>query len=188
MEAIVNKLVHAFESGRISRRDLVRRLAAAALAAGGVGAARPGEARAAARPSLESFRTLSLDHISFSVSDYGRSRDFYADLMGWDVVSDDGERSAELQMGDVGRIIMRTSRTPFTGTPTAVVDHIAWQIADWDADAVEAELAARGIENLGRDRGLGPGVPVDPDSEEGRRGYDSFIFVDPDGWRVQVSK
>ena len=187
MEAIVSRLVQAFESGRLSRRDLVRKLAATALAAGGVGVVRPQAAGAKALPALDSFRTLSLDHISFNVSDYGRSRDFYSDLMGWDVVSDDGERSAELQMGGVGRIIVRTSRTPFTGTPTAVVDHIAWQIADWDADAVEDELAARGIDNLGRDRGLGPGVPVDPDSEVGRRGYDSFIFRDPDGWRVQVS-
>ena len=188
MEAIVSRLVQAFESGRLSRRDLVRKLAATALAAGGGVAAGPRLANAKAPATVDTFRTLSLDHISFSVSDYGRSRDFYSDLMGWEVVSDDGERSAELQMGDVGRIIMRTSRTPFTGTPTAVVDHIAWQIADWDADAVEAELAARGVENLGRDRGRGPGVPVDPDSEEGRRGYDSFIFRDPDGWAVQVSK
>jgi catechol 2,3-dioxygenase-like lactoylglutathione lyase family enzyme len=188
MEAIVRKLVAAFEGGQLSRRDLVKRLTATALALGGAGTARPLAASADSSSKLDSFSTVALDHISFSVSDYGRSRDFYSDLMGWEVLDDDGERSAELAMGDIGRIIIRNSRTPFTGTPTAVVDHIAWQIADWDADAVAAELARRGIENLGRDRGLGPGVPVDPDSEEGRRGYDSYIFVDPDGWRVQVSK
>ena len=139
METIIGKLVDAFERGQMNRRDLVRNLAVAALALGGSGAARelhadggtPSEAGPTGSAEPDAFRTLGLDHISFSVSDYARSRDFYTELMGWEVVNDDGERQAELQMGDLGRILIRNSRTPFTGTPTAVIDHMAWQIADW---------------------------------------------------------
>ena len=58
----------------------------------------------------------------------------------------------------------------------------------FDADEVAEELERRGVVNLGRDQGLGPGVPVDPDSETGQRGYDSYILLDPDGWALQISK
>ena len=129
METIVSRLLDAFENGTMSRRELVRNLAVASLALGGSGSVRSLGASEGARVARDSFRTIALDHISFSVSDYGRSRDFYSDLMGWDVVDDDGQRSAELQMGDLGRIIIRNSRTPFASTPTAVVDHIAWQLS-----------------------------------------------------------
>ena len=48
-----------------------------------------------------------------------------------------------------------------------LVDHICYTIADWDKDAIEAEL---------RRRGLNP----EPDTDE------SFHVRDPDGYRLHI--
>ena len=51
--------------------------------------------------------------------------------------------------------------------PKPVVDHFAFTIADWDKDAVEAELKRRGLNPR-------------PDTD------DSFIIKDPDGFNLQI--
>ena len=185
METIINKLLDAFENRQMTRRQLVSNLVVATAAIHASSSPEP--LLAQERGATEGFRTAGLDHISFSVSDYGRSRDFYSELMGWTVVDDNGERQATLRIGDVGDIIIRNSRQPFSGSPTAVIDHVAWRIEDFDTDRVREELDRRGV-NGGRDQGLGPGVPVDPDSEVGQEGYDSYMASDPDGWVLQISK
>ena len=131
----------------------------------------------------ESFETASLDHISYSVADYGRSRDFYADLMGWEVRDDNGSTQATLRIGNVGDIIIRNSRPQTSPAPsrpgrpplTGVINHIAWRIENFDTDAVREELERRGL-NPRRDTG-----PDDMD-------YDSYHVLDPDGWDLQISR
>lgn len=179
MEAVIGKLVQAFEEGRMSRRDLVRNLAVAAAGAPLVGFPLA-EAAAGGSVPPATFRTTGLDHISYAVADYGRSRDFYADLMGWEVANDDGERQATLRIGDVGNIIIRNNRRGMRqereGRPplTGVINHVAWRIADFDTDAVREELERRGLSPR-RDQG-------------GGGDYDSYHVLDPDGWDLQISK
>lgn len=172
MESIIANLLAAFENGRLDRRQLIQSLAIAATGAHVLGS----PAQASAQPagsSAPTFNTVSLDHISYAVSDYGRSRDWYADLMGWQVENDDGERQATLRIGDVGQIIIRNNRqTPSEG-PTGVINHVAWRISPFDTDAVREELERRGL-NPRRDQGGGPG-------------YDSYHVRDPDGWDLQIS-
>ena len=123
-----------------------------------------------------------MDHLSYSVADYGRSRDFYADLMGWEVLSDNGETQATLRIGDVGTVIIRNSRQQASqpsrrpgGPPvTGIIDHVAWRIEGFDTDAVKKELERRDL-NPRRDQG------ADDD-------YDSYHVLDPDGWDLQISK
>jgi catechol 2,3-dioxygenase-like lactoylglutathione lyase family enzyme len=173
MEAMIHNLLAAFESGRMDRRQLVQSLALAATGAHVLGTPAP----AAAAPvtvSSAGFRTVALDHISYAVSDYGRSRDWYADLMGWEVRSDDGERQATLAIGDVGNIIIRNARQAPSQPPTGVINHIAYRIGDFDTNAVREELERRGLEPR-RDQGGGDG-------------YDSYHVRDPDGWDLQISK
>jgi len=181
MESLVANLLSAFEQGRLDRRQLIQSLALAATGAHVLGAptavsgASPGSSALAGSsvPAVPAFRTASLDHISYAVSDYGRSRDFYADLMGWEVTADDGERQATLAIGDVGNIIIRNARqTPSEG-PTGVINHVAWRIADFDTDTVREELERRGLSPR-RDQG-------------GGAGYDSYHVQDPDGWDLQIS-
>lgn len=189
MEVVIANLLKAFEQGRMNRRQLVQSLALAATGAHALTSAAPlaaattdGGAKAAATPAASPFHTASLDHISYAVKDYGRSRDFYMDLMGWTMVEDDGKQQARLRIGDVGDIIVRNNRRPMPEQPssdgrpplTGVVNHIAWRLEDFDTDAVREELERRGL-NPRRDQGGGDG-------------YDSYHILDPDGWDLQISK
>ena len=180
METVITKLLHAFEQGRMNRRELVQSLALAATGAHVLASPAAAQAATPASSSAAAFRTTSLDHISYAVADYGRSRDFYADLMGWEVRSDNGESQASLRIGDVGNIIIRNNRRPMSQSRpdrpplTGVINHVSWRIADFDTDAVRAELERRGL-NPRRD-------------QAGGGDYDSYHVLDPDGWDLQIAR
>jgi catechol 2,3-dioxygenase-like lactoylglutathione lyase family enzyme len=157
MENIVDDLLGQFEHGRISRRQLVRMLALGLTAAAAA-------SRSAADPApRRGFKAVAVNHISFEVADYARTRDFYADLLGMEASGDDGKQ-CYMKFGKDSFLIPRNAREPKGGP---VVDHVCYTIADWDKDAVEAEL---------RRRGLDP----EPDTDE------SFHVRDPDGYRLQI--
>jgi catechol 2,3-dioxygenase-like lactoylglutathione lyase family enzyme len=157
MEKIVDDLLGNFERGRISRRQLVQMLALGMTAAAGA-------ARAGAEPAPRGgFEAVAVNHISFGVADYARTRDFYRDLLGMEVSGDDGKQ-CYLKFGQDSFLIARKSQAPGGGP---LVDHICYTIADWDKDAVEAELRRRGLE-------------PEPDTDE------SFHVRDPDGYRLQI--
>src|SRR5204862_2688574 len=82
MEHIIAKLLHDFEHGHMSRRQLIQSLAMAATAAAASGAG----LSAAAAPDAKGFKAVAVNHISFQVADYARTRDFYADLLGMKVL------------------------------------------------------------------------------------------------------
>src|SRR5690242_19297049 len=79
MEHVIAKLVHEFEQGKLSRRQLVQSLTIAATAA-----------VSAPAPAAESkvITATKFNHVSYSVTDYARSRDFYAGLFGMKVTED----------------------------------------------------------------------------------------------------
>jgi len=104
-----------------------------------------------------------VNHISYRVADYAKTRDFYADLLGMKVSHDDGKQ-AYLAFGDTF-LLPRNARS---GQTTPMVDHIAYTIENWDKNAVEAELKRRGL------------TPR-PDTEN------SFHVKDPDGFDLQIS-
>jgi catechol 2,3-dioxygenase-like lactoylglutathione lyase family enzyme len=158
MEDIVNGMLDQFERGKISRRQLVQN-----IAVGMAAASTAGSALAAAAPADRGFKALSVNHISYGVADYARTRDFYADLLGMRVSVDNGRQCA-LSFGDTF-ILARHSRQP---DAKPFIDHVAYTIADWDKKAVEDELKRRGL------------APK-PDTE------DSFHIKDPDGFDVQIS-
>jgi catechol 2,3-dioxygenase-like lactoylglutathione lyase family enzyme len=155
LEYIVGKLLSDFESGKISRRELVRSIA---LAASAVSAASP----SLAAPAAPAFHAAAVNHISYSVADYAKTRDFYADLFGMKVSHDNG-RECYMEFGAT-HLIPRNARP---GAPTPRVDHIAYTIGDWDRKAVEEELKRRGLSPR-------------PDEET------SFHVKDPDGFDLQI--
>ena len=159
MEHIIAKLLHEFEHGRITRRQLIQSLAMTATAAAA------GATPAAAAPDARGFKAVAVNHISFQVADYARTRDFYADLLGMKVLKDTG-RQCNLSFGDQGTWLL--PRNAREGTATPKVDHIAYTIENWDKDAVEAELKRRGLEPR-------PDTP------------NSFHVKDPDGFDLQIS-
>ncbi|MSV35100.1 MAG: VOC family protein [Bryobacterales bacterium] len=155
MEQVMAKLLEDFEKGKIDRRQLLKNLAMTATAATVVGStAQP----AAAAPSA--FTATAFNHVSYSVPDYKKARDFYVDLFGMKVSRDDGKQ-CRLTFGN--NILIVRERPPFP-----LYDHIAYTLADWDKvkNNVIPELKKRGIKVEGK-----------PEA--------SFHLNDPFGYRVQ---
>ncbi len=105
MENVIATLLQDFENGTMNRRQLIQSLALAATAAA-AGVSAPTAAAAS------SFKTISLDHISYQVSSYKRTRDFYADLMGMAVSDDNGSTQCSLHFGDSVLIARNRRRQP----------------------------------------------------------------------------
>jgi len=202
-----------FDRGTITRRQLLQALGIAAVGApltaalgqGRCGGARAGTPACDTTPLPPPFdptgwRTVYMDHFTLQCADYEKEAEFYANLMGWKVRSDDGT-SAVLDMGDdVGSVVIRggyvappppAPRQPAPGdsaagrggrgggrggprAPVAAVwDSFCWGIEPWDAKKVEAEL---------RKRGLNPVADNDP-----KQDFQSFHVKDPDGFNLQIS-
>ena len=159
MEYLIAKLLGDFERGELTRRQLIQSLAIAATAAATAGAASPVAAQD------KGFRAVAVNHISYQVADYAKTRDFYADLLGLKVVQDTGTQ-CHLILNDSNTFII--PRTAPSGIVPPRVDHVAYTIEQWDKDAVRAELARRGLR---------PRPDID---------Y-SFHVHDPNGFDVQIS-
>ena len=174
MESVIARLLSDFESGKLSRRQLVQTLALVAVGSPvATAVAQSVATQAASKPAAAPFKTVWLDHISYAVSDYKKSVDFYSGLMGWKVKEDDG-RQAMLDINGLGTILIRNRRPTQTQTQpqTGVINHIAFGVEPWDTDAVKAELERRGLTPR-----------IDNQGET----YNSFHVTDPDGWDLQIS-
>jgi catechol 2,3-dioxygenase-like lactoylglutathione lyase family enzyme len=157
MENMIAKLLDDFDRGRMTRRQLIKSLAVvAALGAGTTPAL--GE-------SSKGFRAVAVNHISYQVKDYAKTRDFYADLLGMKVVGDTGTQ-CYLILGDTNTFLIPRN-APEGSTPPRI-DHIAYTIDNWDKNAVKAELERRGLN-------------PQPDTEN------SFHIKDPNGFDLQIS-
>ena len=158
MEHIISRLLEEYEHGKVTRRHLIRTLAAAAAATSTATTAQ------AAAPA----NAISINHVSMQVADYTKTRDFYAGLFGMKVTNDDGKTQCRLTFGD--NIVIARNASSRPGGKVGV-DHIAYTLANWDTDktvkpAVEAELKRRGL-NIRTTEG-------------------SFHVQDPDGFEVQM--
>ena len=155
MEHIIAKLLHEFEQGKLNRRQLIQNLALAATAASAV------RAVPAVAAEGKVLNVTNINHVSYQVTDYARTRDFYTGLFDMKVSEDDGKQ-CRLSFGD--DILVVRSRQP-----APKVDHIAYTIANWDEEreAAEAEVKRRGLKIV-------PGVA-----------RSSLHIVDPDGLGVQ---
>ena len=154
MEHIIATLLQQFEQGKLTRRQLIQNLALAATA----GSAATGVASAAEGKVLTA---TNFNHVSYQVTDYAKTRDFYAGLFGMKVSDDDGKQ-CRLTFGN-NILIVRNRQ------PAPKVDHIAYTIANWDQekDSVEAELKRRGLKIVQGDIKT------------------SVHVLDPDGFEVQ---
>ena len=159
MEQIISKLLRDFEEGKMNRRQLVRSLAVAASAAAAVPAA-------AQEAKGKGFKAVTVNHISYQVKDYARTRDFYVDLLGMGLTQDNG-RQCYLPFGDTF-LLPRNGRPGADGNVAPRVDHIAYTIENWDQEKVRAELTKRGLE---------------PREDT----KDSYHVKDPDGFDLQIS-
>src|SRR6266436_3354113 len=128
MEHVIESLLTDFERGRMTRRQLIQSLALAAVAAEAAKASTIPPPRDPAP-----WKTVWLDHISYSVSDYRRSTAFYRDLMGWEIKHDNGRNQCSMSIGNVGGIIIRNNGQDASQRRiTGVIDHVSWGIEPWD--------------------------------------------------------
>lgn len=182
MEHIFGKLVQDFVEGKMTRRQLIQRLALTATAATAASAA-PVAAQARVVPAP----AIGFNHVSCQVADYARTRDFYVGLFGMTVAGDNGKTECELSFANNPAAGIFLPRHRPTDTPNGKVDHIAYTIANWDTDpnvkpAVEAELKRRGLKRIaGASAGFVAGTYW-----EGPTGGHSFHTLDPDGLEIQI--
>jgi catechol 2,3-dioxygenase-like lactoylglutathione lyase family enzyme len=157
MESIIAKLLDDFEHGRMTRRELIKSLALVAAVVA--------DTTRASGESSKGFMAVAVNHISYQVNDYAKTRDFYADLLGMKVVGDTGTQ-CNLIIGDTNTFVIPRN-APQGSTPPRV-DHIAYTIENWDKNVVKAELERRGLSPK-------------PDTDN------SFHIKDPNGFDLQIS-
>jgi catechol 2,3-dioxygenase-like lactoylglutathione lyase family enzyme len=135
------------------------------------------------------WKTVWLDHISFSVTNYKESASFYCNLLGWKPTYDEGSQN-ECLMGDVGDIIIRGGnpldptfspgggRAGGGGARRARIDHISFGVQPWDTDGVKAALESRGLR-------------AQPDTSTADEihvsAYKSYHTATPNGYNLQIS-
>jgi catechol 2,3-dioxygenase-like lactoylglutathione lyase family enzyme len=156
MENMIANLLEDFEHGRMTRRQLVKSLALIGVAGG---------ATPVSEEKSKGFKAVAVNHISYQVNDYAKTRDFYADLLGMKVVKDTGTQ-CYLLLGDTNTFVI--PRNAPQGSVPPRIDHIAYTIENWETNAVKAELERRGL-NPGPDTG------------------NSFHIKDPNGFDLQIS-
>ncbi|MGH9742375.1 MAG: VOC family protein [Candidatus Acidiferrum sp.] len=157
MENMIAKLLDDFEGGKMTRRQLIKSLSAAAVIAA--------NSAPAAGENAKGFKAVAVNHISYQVNDYAKTRDFYADLLGMKVTGDTGTQ-CNLILGNTNTFVI--PRNAPSGVTPPRIDHIAYTIEKWDKNAVRAELERRGLDPK-------------PDTEN------SFHIKDPNGFDLQIS-
>jgi len=147
MSRVIETLLTDYETGTLSRRDLVLTLAALAAVPG---------------PSLAQDTTLrarSLNHVSVIVADLDRSVSFYQRVFGLGVKSTQ-TGGVNLAVGDsfVGIYQAGANAAP-------QINHFCFGLESFDADRTVAALGAKGIKAESRVRdGVAQVYCADPDN------------------------
>ena len=139
MEVLISNLVKRFETGALTRRELIQGLALLAAAGGSASAA------AVQVNSVQALKATKIDHISIQVNDMPRALAFYQGVFGLKVVSEDKPNEI-VRLGNTTALVSLHHKSP-----TGLVDHFAIGVEQFNKDAVTANLKQRGLtpeENL----------------------------------------
>lgn len=150
-------MVSRLRAARLDRREVLKALAVGAAAA-----------RLSASADAKRVNGVAINHVSYSSADYRKTRDFYANLLGFQV-SEEDERQLYLWAGDA---LISAKNTPAATSP--FIDHIGLTVDPWDLPAVEAALQERGLTAR-----VSQNDPHDPN-------HKSAFTRDPNGYLLQL--
>ena len=160
--------LNEYEEGKISRRQLIESIVLAATATGAAAGT------AAAQPQPVGVVAAGVNHVSYTCPDFKKAADWYSKVFNLDQVGlkDNevtlpfgkmGEKPYNVTANDVPLTFLLMRTRPLFGTPgggnaprpkpTNVVNHMAYTVADFETNRVQAELKAMGVENI---RATGP--------------------------------
>lgn len=154
----IEEMVQGFEAGRVTRRQLIGGLGAMMMSAmaAPLGAFAGPAAEGASGSTLQS---VGLNHVALRVPDVARSREFYQQHLGLEVLRS-GDRNSFLSCG--GNQFLGLFRSSQAG-----LDHYCYTVEGFDAGTTVAKLDKVGLK---------------PERHE-----DRVYFDDPDGITVQIT-
>ena len=158
----IDGLLDAFESRRLSRRELVASLTALISGA----ALTPTAAQTA--PIAQAAQGRTLNHASLAVSDVAAAADFYSKVLGLKVVSRPGNGGINLGLSD-GFLGVYRLNNPGT------VNHICIGVDDYDPERIAARLKEMGVT-----------ATIDRNPANRTSGGDQLYFNGPDNCRIQI--
>ncbi|MEP6782024.1 MAG: VOC family protein [Acidobacteriota bacterium] len=158
----IESLVDAFESHRLSRRELVASLTALVATASS-------PATAQSPTTVEQVaQGKTLNHASLAVTDVAAAADFYGKLLGLKVVSRPGNGGINLGLSD-GFLGLYKLANPGS------VNHICIGVEDFDPERIAAKMKAIGIN-----------ATIDRNPANRTSGGDQLYFNGPDNCRIQL--
>jgi catechol 2,3-dioxygenase-like lactoylglutathione lyase family enzyme len=137
MGAGFDRLLDAYDGGRLSRRELIAALAGALAAAGHTAA----EAAPAVGPVKQ------MNHVSIFVPDVQKSKQFYQDVFGLPVLT---TQDPGVNLGTGSGFL---GIYPAPAAQKGSINHLCLGVEHFDADAVLETLTGRGIQARIRRRG-----------------------------------
>lgn len=140
----IQNMVHEFESGRMTRRQLVGKLGALFALAGGAGRVINAQDNPNTAGNSSTFAASELNHIALRVTDVPRSRDFYMKHLGLKL-SREGSNNAFLTCG-------KNFVALFQGNEPAM-DHYCYSVKNYEADQAEDKLRSAGLKDIRRTSG-----------------------------------
>ena len=159
----IDALLDAFESRRLSRRELVASLTALVTATAVAPVFPQGSA-----PLGQAAQGRTLNHASLAVSDVAAAADFYSKVLGVKVVSRPGNGGINLGLGD-GFLGVYKLNNPGT------VNHICIGVDDYDPERIASKLKEMGVT-----------ATIDRNPANRTSGGDQLYFNGPDNCRIQL--
>ncbi|HEU4625054.1 MAG TPA: VOC family protein [Steroidobacteraceae bacterium] len=131
MQPVIDDMVTRYETGKLSRRELIRGLTLLAAA---------GPALAAGSSQTPPLQAAGIDHICVRVKDLERAAQFYGSLFGVVPLGEDKEHRI-LRLG-VGKHVMVSLRQD---EPYGSIDHFCIKVDGFKKDEATRVLQERGL-------------------------------------------
>lgn len=164
MSHSIDAIIDQFEQKKISRREMLASL----IAAAGVV---PLAGSAAAQAPTPVAAGRSMNHVSLSVADVNRSARFYQQVLGMEIISRPANGGLNMGLGDESFLGLYQLDNPGS------MHHLCIGVDGYDAEAMATRL---------EDHGIAPRINRNPANRTS--GGDQLYFEDPDGITVQLAQ